>query len=389
MLNLKSFDPRELYVFIVEEPLLAHLFMRSKIKEDASFPALAGVCIKKGMIHLFLNPEKMSLLAPNEKIGVLVHEYLHILLLHCSGRFSDVNDTTNQAKKIKENIAMDMAINQLIMKSFDLPNNCVLHNKEPFDFPPDLTAEQYYELIEKQHSDEEIENRFGNWEFDDHSQWGSENQLEGRSVVKELAKSYAQTKQGGDMGRTLKGAGNKYGNILETLMAIETYDINWQVQAKRFIQNLLDDKRRFTYKRFSRRYGFPSPGQKFKTKAKVAAIVDTSGSMSASYLSHIGGQLNLMCKIMQVDVLWCDADVQGSVKKYRPTKELEIPGRGGTDMQPAFDLALNEKYRGVICFTDGYLYTETLSKLPTLWVIVNNQGFKEPFGSVVHVDWQE
>lgn len=388
MLNLKSFDPRELYVFIVEEPLIAHFFMRSKIKEDKEFPALAGVCIKKGLIHLYLNPDKMQKLLPNEKIGVLIHEYLHVLLLHCSNRLGGT-DSSDKAKRMKENIAMDMAINQLIKKSFDLPDNCVLHNKEPFDFPPDLTAEQYFELIEKKYSDDEIEERFGNWDFDDHSQWEEGSQLEGRSVVKELAKSYAQTKQGGDTGRTLRSAGNHHGQLLDTLVAIETYDINWQLHAKRFVQNLLDDKRRFTYKRFSRRYGFPCPGQKFKTKAKVAAIVDTSGSMPASYLSHIGGQLNLMCKIMQVDVLWCDADVQGTVKKYRPTKELEIPGRGGTDMQPGFDLAQEENYRGVICFTDGYLYTETLSELPTLWVIVNNDGFKAPFGNVVHVDWQE
>jgi len=388
MLNLKSFDPRELYVFIVEEPLLAHLFMRSKIKEDNEFPALAGVCIKKGLIHLYLNPEKMQKLSPNEKIGVLVHEYLHILFLHCSNRLGG-SDSSDQAKRMKENIAMDMAINQLIKKSFDLPDNCVLHNKDPFDFPADLTAEQYYELIEKKFSDEDIQDKFGDWEFDDHSKWDDGSGLEGRSVIKELAKSYAQTKQGSDMGRTMKSAGNKYGNILETLIAIETYDINWQVQAKRFIQKLLDDKRRFTYKRFSRRYGFPNPGEKFKTKAKVAAIVDTSGSMSGSYLSHIGGQLNLMCKIMQVDVFFCDADVQGKVKKYRPSRELEIPGRGGTDMQPAFNLAEEEKYRGVICFTDGYLYTETASKLPTLWVVVNNNGFIAPFGSVVNVHWQD
>lgn len=389
IMRLRSFDSRELFAFIVEEPMLAHFFMRTKVIEEDDFPAPAGVCIKKGQIHLYLNPSMMQKFKPNEKIGVLVHEFLHVLLLHCSGRFATSSSAAkNQGQRMKENVAMDMAINQLIKRTFDLPDCCVEHNKEPFDFPEGLTAEQYFDLIDKQISDEDMENQ-SNMEFDDHSMWEEGNELEGRAVVKDLAKSYAQTKNGTDSGRTLKQAGNQFGNVLENLLAIETYEISWQTRAKKFIHSLLDDKRRFTYKRFSRRFGFPAPGQKFKTKAKVAAIVDTSGSMSASYLSHIGGQLNLMTKVMQVDVLWCDANLQGVVKKYRPSRNLEVPGRGGTDMQPAFDYASEERYRGVICFTDGYLYTETLSKLPTLWVIVNNSGFTAPFGDVVHVDWRE
>lgn len=386
MRSLRSFDPRELYVFIVEEPMLAHFFMRSEVHEEDDFPAPAGVCIKRGRIHLYLNPGMMSEFLPNEKIGVLVHEYLHILMLHCSNRLSSAN-SKDAARHKKENIAMDMAINQLIRKSFDLPENCIQYDKDPFNYPADLTAEQYYELIEKQFSDQEIMEM--DVEFDDHSMWEDGNTLEGKSLVKQLAKSYAQTRNGSDQGKTLQSAGNQYGQLLEKLVAIETYEINWQLMARKFLHSLLDDKRRYTYKRFSRRHGFPNPGEKFKTKARVAAIVDTSGSMSSGWLSHIGGQLNLMSKIMQVDVFFCDADVQGKVKKYRPSPSLEIPGRGGTNMQPAFDLANEENYRGVICFTDGYFYEDVSSKLPTMWVICNNESYVPPFGTTSYVHWRD
>ena len=386
MRQQRSLDATELYAFIVEEPMLAHFFMRSEVHEEDDFPAPAGVCLKNGQIHLYMNPSKMNEFLPNEKIGVLVHEYLHVLMLHCSGRMSGAS-SKDLAKHKKENIAMDMAINQLIRKSFDLPKDCIQHDRDPFDFPADLTAEQYYELIEKKFSDQEVMDM--NTDFDDHSMWEGGNALEGKSLIKQLAKQYAQTKNGDFAGKTLARAGNQYGKLLETLVAIETHEINWQLMARKFLHSLLDDKRRFTYKRFSRRHGFPNPGEKFKTKARVAAIVDTSGSMAPGWLSHIGGQLNLMAKVMQVDVFFCDADVQGSVKKYRPSSSLEIPGRGGTNMQPAFDLANEERYRGVICFTDGYFYEDVSSRLPTMWVICNNSSFNPPFGTASYVEWRD
>ena len=58
-------------------------------------------------------------------------------------------------------------------------------------------------------------------------------------------------------------------------------------------------------------------------------------------------------------------------------------------MQPGFDLAVADCYRGVVCFTDGYLYREPACPITTLWVVVNNDGFKAPFGDVVHVNWKE
>jgi predicted metal-dependent peptidase len=357
--------------------------IRSKIIEDNEFPAVAGICIKQGQIHLYLNPDKMKELDVSEKIGVLVHEFLHVLLLHCTKRGAG-----DLGKRMKENIAMDMSINQLVERTFDLPDFVVGHDKAPCNYPANLTAEQYFELLEDQFSDEDMENEFGGSGLDDHDIWDEGDPLEGRSVIKDMAESYAQTKNGGKTGKTLQ-AGSGYGDILERLLAIETYDIAWQTQVKRFMHSQIDEKRKFSYKRFSRRYGFPAPGRKYKNKAKIAAVVDTSGSMTNSFLSHIGGQLNLMCKIMQVDVFWVDATVQGEVKKYRPSKEIEFPGRGGTDMQPGFDRALEEHYKGVVCFTDGYLYKAVQSPLPTIWVVVNNPGFTSPFGAVVHVTWKE
>jgi predicted metal-dependent peptidase len=156
------------------------------------------------------------------------------------------------------------------------------------------------------------------------------------------------------------------------------------------MHQLVSEERGRTYKRPSRRYGFPEKGNKFLRKAKVAAIVDTSGSMSSDFLSYIGGHLNQMALIMEVDVIMCDTDIQGDViKKYRPSAQLDFPGRGGTRLEPAFEYAKENRYKGVICFTDGGLYTNGLGEfeLPALWVIVDNENFVAPFGRTCHVNW--
>lgn len=395
--RFESFSGEELSLILTEEPLIAFYFLRSKVIEDSDFNFPAGVSIKNGQIHLYLNPDIMNTFSISEKAGVLVHEYLHVLLLHVL-----VRNSNEEEKRKKENIAMDMAINQLIRRSpyINLPDGVVYHNGKfttfisgkpevvQFDFPADLTAENYFELLDRKYTDEDFE-AMGISTLDDHSEWDESSELEGRSVVKSLAEDFAK-RHGGDedkIGHVL--AGSKYGDILERLLAIETDDIPWQTKVKRFLHQHVDFKRKFSYKRFSRRHGFPNPGRKYKNKAKVAVIVDTSGSMSNSFLSHIGGQLNLMSKIMQVDIFWCDAQVQGEVKKYKPSAEIAFPGRGGTNMQPGFDAAMEQGYRGVVCFTDGYLFQEPECKLPTIWVIVNNPNFNAPFGEVTNVDWRE
>ena len=169
--DLTCISPKELYVFIIQEPLLAHYLMRSKVIEDKDFPAVAGICVKRGQIHLFFNPEKIAKLNVKEKIGVLIHEFLHVLLLHCTKRGSG-----EPAKRMKENVAMDMAINQLIVRNFELPDLCVMHNKEPYNYPANLTAEQYLELIEEQFTDQQMQDMYQG--FDDHDIWEEGDPLE-------------------------------------------------------------------------------------------------------------------------------------------------------------------------------------------------------------------
>jgi predicted metal-dependent peptidase len=93
---------------------------------------------------------------------------------------------------------------------------------------------------------------------------------------------------------------------------------------------------------------------------------------------------------MHIDVLMCDADLAApTIKKFLPTQRLDFVGRGGTNLQPAFDKAAEEGYKAIICFTDGEFIDEIESEIQSLWVSVNNDCFKPSFGNVCFVNWNE
>jgi predicted metal-dependent peptidase len=384
--NLRSLTVEEIVELTDTEPMISYFLHLSHIHEDDEMKFAAGVYVKAGQPHLLMNPTMMNTFSVREKIGVIVHEFMHAMLAHCTTR------TTNEENRRKtENIAKDMAINQLIVDprygNWDLPNGCVSHTDPRFNYPAGLSAEEYYAKIKEEHSEDDISKNFGDLGFDDHSNWSEDDDMAGTQVIKQMARRYL-TGTNAQRGRTL-AAGTLANSMIEEILSVENNDIDWRAKTRQWLCRVADPKAKFTWKRMSKRYGAPFQGTKMKTKNKVCAIVDTSGSMSQSFLAHIGGQLNQMSRIMQVDVVFVDAEVHGAIKKFRPSAQLAFPGRGGTDMQPGFDYAMEEGYRGVICFTDGGLWRQPECNLKTLWVVMNNRGFTSPIGEVVHVDWRE
>jgi len=379
--KLKSFNEAELFSFMAEEPLLAYLFVRTDVIEDDRLPYYAGIQTKSGRIILRLNPKKFALLEFKERIGILVHEYLHILFGHCTGRA-----ITNSAKIVKQNIAQDMIINQLVLDSgvWSLPEEGVAYNKGIFNYKPNLSSDEYFKLIDSDFSDEEIEEAFGGPSMESHGGWeetGSENS----SLIRDLLKDYARTNSNG-VGETL-GKSRQHSNLVERVL-VSDVSPEWISEAKRYLARKTPSGRRRTYKRPSKRFGFPAKGTLLKRTEKAIAIIDTSLSMKESYLKYILGSLNRLSGRMSIDAIMCDNKINDNViKKFRPSDELDFRGRGGTDLQPAFDYAKVEGYKSIICFTDGGFKKRLNSQLKTVWVCINNREFKPVDGLVCHVNW--
>ena len=93
---------------LMREPFFAALSRRIDKTASTALPT-AGVRVNPdtAQFELLYNPEFMGALKPEHQLGVLMHEFYHIIFEHVTGR-----KPADGLKRI-DNIAMDLAINGL------------------------------------------------------------------------------------------------------------------------------------------------------------------------------------------------------------------------------------------------------------------------------------
>lgn len=383
MRQIRSITNKELWPFITEEPLLAHFFIRSKVFEDNSASHIASVRVINGQIFLTLNPGLMKILPREQKIGILVHEYLHVLLLHCTSRIKH----NSSSKRHKENAAMDMAINQLIVKRWSLPEGVIYHNSPSFNFPPGLSAERYFTLLDSKFTDEEFTSLIFS-ELDAHDDWISSSPSDS-IVIKQIVKDYIERSSSKSIGSTVMGLGSSPHDILQKLIIpVVDDDIGLGDFINSILKKTVSDRRRRTYRRLSRRYGWPHAGTTNSYTSRLAFVADVSGSMSDHFIQYAIGHLNKLSLFSKVDLIECDENIKATIKDYRAKDLLDIKGRGSTNLKPAFDLANKNKYDAVVCCTDGHMKAIPSSKIPTFWLCFDNEDFSPEYGEVFYINFE-
>jgi predicted metal-dependent peptidase len=115
-----------------------------------------------------------------------------------------------------------------------------------------------------------------------------------------------------------------------------------------------------TYSRLSRvstvnDFSVILPTQK-KPVPNVAAVVDTSGSVSQKALEIALTEVEGLCKLLRTPINVISVDTTAVGKKVKRIKDAVIQGGGGTDMRLGINKALadREKPSLIIVFTDGF-----------------------------------
>ena len=120
-----------------KEPFYAYLLVKMHKKIDRSVP-VAGVAVINGDIHLFINPEGYMRYTRGERIAILKHEVLHVILIHYLRR--------RDRDPSLFNIAADVAINQMVNSDlYKLPVDALFPHH--FNLEENLNAEQYYKIL--------------------------------------------------------------------------------------------------------------------------------------------------------------------------------------------------------------------------------------------------
>ena len=130
---------------LLAEPFFASISRRIDKTASTAIPT-AGVRLNKstGYFEMLYNPEFFEGLPDVQKLGVLKHEFYHLILQHTTTRNPDPDGKVSKAW----NVATDLSINSHLIG--ELPENgCIPSQKDsPFeDYPVGLSAEAYLKMI--------------------------------------------------------------------------------------------------------------------------------------------------------------------------------------------------------------------------------------------------
>lgn len=163
--------------------------------------------------------------------------------------------------------------------------------------------------------------------------------------------------------------------VLEWTQRMSANDYSWRTPSRRFMAT-----------------GLYMPMLKTPAVPRIAAAVDTSGSIGAEHLSAFVDALQRVldeCNPEAMTVMACDARIT-MTREYAPGDKIgsSYPGGGGTSFVPVFESLAADPPCGAIYLTDllGAFPTKA-PEYPVLWVVrdSHSQRLKVPFGEVIYL----
>lgn len=363
---------------------------------------------------VFYNPKYLMSLSAPEQDGLILHEVLHMALLHITRR---------QHRECQLwNIAADIVVNGLIAedKNYELPPQGIskpewetrsveeiyeLLLKEPNKFKlelliPDLLNQPLDGPDGENNYQNKTANYVGDIESNNNLLMNSNNDnLE--ELLTDSIKQHHQTElkaywQNAMQQATIVARSTSHGKLPTSIerqfKELQSAQIDWRTYLWRYLVQTPTD-----FQGFDRR--FVSRGLYLETligeSIQVYVCIDTSGSISDTQMNMFCSELQGILKSyphIECQLYYADANIYGP---YELTINDDIPqpiGGGGTSFIPFFEQV--EKNRNLylqrVCvyLTDGYGSFPTCKPtLPVLWFVVSGGLNIElfPFGEVVKI----
>ena len=401
------------------QPFVASLAMNMELI-PARDQRIDTACVTGNKI--LVDVEFLSTLSDSERAFVLAHEVYHIVMHHFGRKYSWMDHKLF-------NMAGDLEVNGLLEDSGMSPPRDVLL-AEKFGFPSRLSAEEYYELLTKNHKAQESEGGMGNnpsakggkplsGQFDDHDFSESSQPIPGRTKDKygdvpehdpnvDAALDEAEAEAPG-LEEKMKAAlvaaaqeverrerGTIPGRLASVIKKLTEPEINWQDVLARYVSAAADGanpswtnpNRRFVWS------GTYLPSHRGENLS-VAVGLDTSGSTSGDmnkFMSEVTGIVSAFGSYT-MDVIHCDTKVQ-HVDHWTDDDppdfeaDVEIHGGGGTTLRPIFDHIVENDLNPavIVVFTDGWIDRipeSAAAGVPTLWVLTGDNHRDEiTFGDI-------
>lgn len=369
---------------LMREPFFASLSRRIDKRSTKAIPT-AGVKVDKdtGKFVMYYNPDFFAKLPDVQKLGVLKHEFYHLIFEHVTGRLP----TDGMSREW--NIATDLAINSHLLN--ELPDMCCMPGQGPFaDLPVGKSAEWYYaNLPENPGEGEEGEGegqgggegqgegdgdgqtqsgQGGYDSFDDHSGWGEVDQ-----ATKDLAKERLKDamKKAADEASKSNSWGTVSSEVRKEIMERLTPRVDWKKVLRYFVKTTQRSSRNSTVKRLNRRYPRIHAGKKIQRQARIAISIDQSGSVSDAMLAAFFTELNTLAALAEFTVVPFDTEVAEDkvyVWKKGQTQAWERVMCGGTCFDAPTRYVNEQGFDGHIVLTDMMAPKPIKSDCQRMWM---------------------
>ena len=335
---------------------------------------------------IFFNEKFLKSLNSSEQNALMLHEVLHMALLHVTRRQSRDPHIWN--------IAADIVVNDLILRntSFKLPKGAIIDKQYS-----DKSVEYIYECLLKNNNYKNKQYQLGISDLKNPSEDSQANQLTevDRLEIESYWRDKIQVLKNTISDReTANGQGNIPAGMSKEIEVFLEPEVDWRHALWKYVGKTpvdFDDlDRRFLYR------GLYLEG--LLTEAlQVSVCIDTSGSVSNKLLDQFLGELKGILNAyphVKCDLFFADTQIDGPHEIQSIAEMPPVSGFGGTSFVPFFNyLETNDNNlmganKVNIYFTDGYGdFPNKDPKDPTMW-LVSKDGLETkrfPFGEVVRI----
>lgn len=369
------------------EPFFASLSRRIDKTSTTAIPT-AGVRINKerAQFELLYNPEFMGSLSDKHKLGVLKHEFYHIIFEHVTGRAP-----AGGMKRI-DNIAMDLAINGLPDMREILPREgdegplvngqpmlaCIPSMKPFEDLPREKSYEWYLKAL-KDKKEEEGESGEGEdglpRDFDDHSAFGEGTGTPSHEIAKERLKK--AVKEAAMEATKANSWGTVSSSVRQNIMERITPKVDWKKVLRYFVKTTQRSDKTSTPRKLNKRFPRIHSGKRVRRHARIAVSIDQSGSVDDAMLTAFFSELNKLAKIAEFTVVPFDTKVAEDkvyVWKKGKTHKTERVLCGGTCFDAPTTYVNSNNFDGHIILTDLMAPKPVRSNCQRMWMTTKHHA---------------
>lgn len=308
---------------------------------------------------IYYNPLFWKKLKPKERLGVQLHEILHIANCHAARQEYRTLSIWN--------IACDHAINyQIAASGYSLPSNALegindsaenIYNQlsDKLDLKSDNLSSKKDSLFigSGQHPSHEIQNNSKSILDKDLL----EKNIDGSKVWQNL-----DTMEAIESAKKLASHGmSPLSKHFQPLLS----KTDWKRTLQSLVKSSLGDDLDYLLYEFDE-FGICEDILYPKPLPKICALIDESASISNVLFQQFLGELSKMARFAAI---WVSGFTDNTELNPIPLKKYHRSMTGGTDITVPYIQACQKDFECIIVLTDGYLTFPLIEQKPTIWVM--------------------